>query len=174
MAEVVRANGNPKQLITVGQDEGGTGESPGNHFIADAVDFTSLHNWWLNDDLVWDSVVTKAAGKPNLVEETGVMFYEKMDGSAWRTEEEARNLLERKMAISLGAGGAGFIEWVWNANPYMMSDNEAAIGLHRPDGTAKPEQLALERYAKFFSGIREHLGKRDADGDTAFRSVFDA
>ena len=160
MAEVVRSNGNPKQLITVGQDEGGTGESPGNHFIADAVDVTSLHNWWLNDDLVWDSVVTKAAGKPNLVEETGVMFYEKMDGSAWRTEEEARNLLERKMAISLGAGGAGFIEWVWNANPFMMSDNEAAIGLHRPDGTAKPERLALERFAKFFSGIREHLGGR--------------
>jgi hypothetical protein len=61
------------------------------------------------------------------------------------------------MAIALGAGGAGFIEWVWNANPYMKSDNEAAIGLQRPDGTAKPERIALERFAKFIPGIREHF-----------------
>src|SRR6202008_3570697 len=79
MANLIKKNGNPNQLVTVGQDEGGTGESPSPHFFADAVDFTCIHNWWLNDDLVWDNVVTKAPGKPNLVEETGVMFYEKMD-----------------------------------------------------------------------------------------------
>ncbi|HTK80700.1 MAG TPA: cellulase family glycosylhydrolase [Bacteroidota bacterium] len=156
MTGAIRANGNPAQLITVGQDEGGTGESPTQHFFGNAVDFSCLHNWWLNDDLVWDSVVTKAPGKANLVEETGVMFYEKMGGEAWRTEEEVKNLLERKLAISIGAGGAGFIEWIWNTNPYMKSDNEAAIGLFRVDGTAKPELDPVARFAKFFAA-NSHL-----------------
>lgn len=162
MADLVRQNGNPGQLLTVGQDEGGTGESPSNQFFAEVVDFTSVHNWWLNDDLLWDSVVTKTAAKPNLVEETGVMFYEKMDGRAWRTEDEARDLLERKLAIAFGSGSAGVIEWVWNTNPYMMSDNEAAIGLHRADGTAKPEREPLERFARFVTKHKEHfVGKRE-------------
>jgi len=160
----IRDNGNPHQLITVGQDEAGTGDSPGPQFFGDAVDFTCIHNWWLNDDLVWDNVVTKTPDKPNLVEETGVMFYEKMDGSAWRTEEEARNLLERKLAISIGAGGAGFLEWIWNTNPYMQSDNEAAIGLYRVDGTAKPELGPVVDFARFFAA-NKHLmvGRKDED-----------
>ena len=99
-----------------------------------------MHNWWANDDLVWDSVMARnRRTKASLIEETGIMFYEKMDGSAWRTEEEARNLLERKLAISFAAQGAGFVQWIWNANCYMNSDNEAAIGFHRADQTAKPE-----------------------------------
>ena len=76
------------------------------------MDFTCLHNWWLNDHLVWDNVVTKAPGRLNLVEETGVMMYETIEGKAWRTEPEVASLLDRKMAVALGAGGAGFIEWV--------------------------------------------------------------
>lgn len=163
MSAAIRSNGNARQLITVGQDEGGTYESPSSQFFCDAVDFTCLHNWWLNDDLVWDNVVTKAPGKPNLVEETGVMFYEKLDGSAWRTEEEARNLLERKLAISLGIGGAGFIEWIWNTNPFMKSDNEAAIGLFRVDGTAKPELQPVIDYAKFFAAHRHLMNGREAE-----------
>ncbi len=163
MAAVIRVNGNRHQLVTVGQDEGGTGESPSPHFFAEMVDFTSIHNWWLNDDLVWDSVVSKVPGKANLVEETGVMFYEKMDGTPWRTEEEARDLLERKLAISIGAGGAGFLEWIWNTNPYMTSDNEAAIGLFRVDGTAKPELEPLVRFAKFFAANRHLMKGRQAE-----------
>ena len=160
----IRNNGNAHQLITVGQDEAGTGDSPSPQFFGDSVDFTCIHNWWLNDDLVWDNVVTKTPDKPNLVEETGVMFYEKMDGSPWRTEEEARNLLERKLAISIGAGGAGFLEWIWNTNPYMQSDNEAAIGLYRVDGTAKPELGPVVELARFFAA-NKHLmvGRKDED-----------
>lgn len=164
MRELVRANGNPNQLVTIGQDEGGTSDRPGPQFYARGVDFTCLHNWWNNDDLLWDSVMTKVPGKLNLVEETGVMFYEKMDGSAWRTEDDARNLLERKLAISLCGNSAGFIEWVWNTNPYMASDNEAAIGVFRAGGTAKPELDAIERCAKFFSSNRRFItGKVDED-----------
>ncbi|MBI1807142.1 MAG: cellulase family glycosylhydrolase [Ignavibacteria bacterium] len=160
MAKAIRSNGNRLQLITVGQDEGGTGERPSPQFFGDVVDFTCIHNWWFNDDLVWDNVVTKTSDKPNLIEETGVMFYEKMDGSAWRTEHDARNLLERKLAISIGAGGAGFVEWIWNTNPYMKSDNEAAIGLHRVDGTVKPELNPIVAFSTFLAANRHLMVNR--------------
>jgi len=163
MTAALRSNGNTQQLITVGQDEGGTNDSPNNQFMGDALGFTSMHNWWLNDDLVWDNIITKKPGIPNLLEETGIMFYEKMDGSAWRTEEEAAALLERKLAISLGAGGAGFIEWIWNINPFMKSDNEATIGLHRTDGTAKPELMPISEYSRFFDSNKERMKGRQRE-----------
>ena len=163
MTTAIRSNGNLKQLVTVGQDEGGTYDSPNNQFLSETVDFTCIHNWWANDDLLWDSVVTKSPGKSNLIQETGVMFYEKVDGSPWRTEEEARNLLERKLALGLGVSGAGFIEWLWNTNLYMPSDNEAAIGLLRPDGTAKPELTVMRGVAAFASTIKPWLKTREPE-----------
>ena len=148
----IRSNGNTKQLITVGQDEGGLADSPNVQFFAKEIDFASLHNWWNNDDLLWDSVLGKAPSKLNLMEETGVMFYEKADGGApWRSEQDVSNLLERKMALSFAADGAGFVEWIWNTNPYMNSTNEVGIGFHRVDGSAKPELEPFLRIAKFMA-----------------------
>lgn len=163
MSSALRSNGNTHQLITVGQDEAGTGDSPNPHFFADAVDFTCLHNWWANADLLWDSLMTKVPGKANLVEETGVMFYETMDSSPWRSESEVRDLLERKIALSFGANGAGFIQWIWNTNSYMTLDNEVAIGFHRADGTAKPELEPALRFARFFREHREWLVGKSSD-----------
>ena len=154
MTIAIKNNGNTKQLITVGQDEAGLGDSPNIQFWAPLVDFTSLHNWWNNDDLVWDSVLAKTPAKLSLMEETGVMFYEKPDGSAsWRSEEEVSRLLERKLALSFAADGAGFIEWIWNTNPYMNSTNEVGIGFYRVDGTAKPE---LEPFLDISQFMAEH------------------
>jgi Beta-galactosidase len=148
----IRSNGNTKQLITVGQDEAGIADSPNIQFFAKEIDFTSLHNWWNNDDLLWDSVLAKTPSKLSLMEETGVMFYEKSDGGApWRSEADVANLLERKMALSFAADGAGFVEWIWNTNPYMNSTNEVGIGFHRVDGTAKPELEPFLRIAKFMA-----------------------
>ncbi len=164
MTEAVRSNGNLKQLITVGQDEAGLGDSPNIQFFAREIDFTSLHNWWANDDLVWDSVLAKAPSKLSLMEETGVMFYEKADATRpWRSEQDVSNLLERKMALSIGADGAGFIEWVWNTNPYMNSTNEVGIGFHRVDGTAKPEFEPFLAIAKFMGQHGRLLRERQTE-----------
>ncbi len=152
MADVVRREAGEQAIVTVGQDEGGTSERPGPHFFADNVDFTSMHNWWYNDDLLWDSLMTSVPGKANLIGETGVMFYETADGLPWRGEEDVRDLAERKLAITFASGAAGFINWLWNTNPYMDSDNEAGIGLKRADGTHKPEFDSVRRYARFFGG----------------------
>jgi hypothetical protein len=161
MRTAIRGNGNTRQLITVGQDEAGLGDSPNMQFFANEIDFGSLHNWWANDDLVWDSVLAKTPSKLNLMEETGVMFYEKADGgAAWRSEEDVSHLLERKLAISFAADGAGFIEWIWNTNPYMNSTNEVGIGFHRVDGSAKPELEPCLRIAKFMSQHSQYLKDR--------------
>lgn len=163
LAATLLEAGSPDQLITVGQDEGGTYERPAPMFHGDAVDFTSNHTWWFNDDLLWDSVMTKTPDRPNLISETGVMFYEGIDGSAWRSEREARDLLERKLVLAICAGGAGFIEWLWATNPYMPSDNEAGIGMLRADGSAKPELAVFRNVAGFAARSLADLGTRERE-----------
>jgi len=162
MVAAVRAHGSASQLVCVGQDEGGTGERPAPMFHAREVSFTSNHSWWQNDDLLWDSLVTKTPHCPNLIQETGIMFVEAPDGSAWRTEDQCAHLLERKLVLALGADCAGFIQWLWNTNVYMDSDNEVAIGFLRADGTEKPELAAFRRVAAFAAAARElFTGRRE-------------
>ena len=148
LAAVIRAAGGG--LVTLGQDEGGAANRPKQQFHYTAVDYTSIHTWWLNDDLLWDVVSTKVPEKPNLVSETGLMRLEDIDGRAWRGPEEARNLLERKFAYAFMGRGAGVLQWIWDINPYMPIDNEAVIGFRRPDGTFKLEVEVLRDYAAFF------------------------
>jgi hypothetical protein len=163
MAETVRANGNPDQLITVGQDEGGIWDRPNTHFYADSVDFTANHTWWQNDDLLWDSIITKPPHKPNVSQETGIMFYEKVDGTHWRTPEDAARLLARKLALSFAGGCAGAIQWLWNTNIYMDSDNEVGIGFHRADGTEKPELNEFRKIAAFVNTHAERFQDRELE-----------
>lgn len=160
MASAVRNNGNPVQRITVGQDEGGIWDRPNPHFFADSVDFTTNHTWWQNDDLLWDSIITKPPHKPNVSQETGIMFYEKVDGTHWRTPEDAARLLSRKLALSFAGGCAGAIQWLWNTNIYMDSDNEVGIGFHRADGTEKPELEAFRGIAQFVTTHAERFKDR--------------
>lgn len=163
MRAVIRANGNPNQLVTVGQDEAGTGRSPNPHFHATDVDFTCNHPWWQNDDILWDSVMTKTDVCPNLLEESGVMFAEGVRGRPQRAPERVRDLLERKMALSFAGGCAGFIQWLWNTAVYNYSENEAGIGLLRADGSAKPELAPLTRMASFMRRNARLMAGRETE-----------
>lgn len=163
LVATIRANGNPHQLITVGQDEGGTGDRPNTHFYAEAVDFTTNHSWWLNDDLLWDSVMTKTPNKPTLIQETGIMFAEDVDGGYRRSLTDCANLLARKLALSLAAGGAGAIQWLWNTNVYMDDDNEVGIGFHFADGSEKPELNVFRKFATFLWENRHKLTGRQLE-----------
>ena len=64
LRDVIRANGNPRQLVTVGQDESGSMQSPSPHFHGAEIDFTSNHSWWQNDDLLLDSLLTRNRTTP--------------------------------------------------------------------------------------------------------------
>ncbi len=100
------------QLVTVGQDEALRSQRPTPFFYEKEVDYTTNHTWWLLDELVWDGVFTKTPHKPNLIQETGIMYLENPDGTAKRSEEELRNILERKYAYSFSTGGAGAVQWL--------------------------------------------------------------
>jgi hypothetical protein len=141
-------------LVTLGQDEGGTSNRPSPQFHYSAVDYTSVHTWWNNDDLLWDGLITKVPEKPNLISETGLMRLEDIDGNPWRSPEKTYQLLDRKFAVGFASRAAGVVQWAWNINPYMPIDNEAVIGFFRPDGTAKMEIDVLKKFSSFFSSTK--------------------
>jgi hypothetical protein len=150
----------PNQLVTVGQDEGLAGERPSPFFYAEAVDYTTVHTWWKMDALVWDGIFTKDAYKPNLIQETGIMYVEAANGQAKRTEEELRNILERKYAYAFSTGGAGAVQWIWNTNYYMNNVNESNIGALRADGTEKPEADVSYDFGEFIGRTGERFEER--------------
>jgi len=153
----------PDRLVTVGQDEGLGAQRPSPFFYAEEVDYTTVHSWWLNDHLVWDGVFAKTPDKPNLVQETGIMYVETPDGRAKRTEAELRNILERKYAYAFATGGAGAVHWIWNTNFYMDNANESHIGALRADGTEKPEAEVSYDFGRFMEAVRDLFGGRPAE-----------
>jgi len=155
MQRALRAAGST-QVITVGQDEGGGTERPSPVFFAPQVDFTTTHTWWLNDALLWDSLVARVPGKPMLTQETGFQREWGVDGRPRRDPESEAGVLERKLAVAL-ATGAGAIQWLWNVNSWMTAEQEVTIGAVRPDGTEKPEAEILRRFARFADSARDHM-----------------
>ncbi|SFJ76687.1 Beta-galactosidase GanA [Paenibacillus sp. UNC496MF] len=153
----------PERLVTVGQDEAFGGNRPTPFFYGEAVDYTSVHSWWGMDDLLWDGVFAKTPDKPNLVQETGIMYVENPDGSAKRSEEELRNILERKYAYAFASGGAGAVQWIWNTNIYIPNINESMIGALRADGTQKPEAEVSYHFGCFMAEIRDLFEDREPE-----------
>jgi hypothetical protein len=157
MRQAVRATGS-QQLVTIGQDEGGALISPSPAFFKKSVDFTTMHSWWFNDDLLWDSLASRQSGIPALVQETGVMSEYGPDGRPRRSPQQDGALLEKKLGIAVGTG-AGAIEWLWNVNALMRSQQEISIGAVRPDGTDKPEAQVLRAYAKFAQQLQDRVSE---------------
>jgi hypothetical protein len=150
-------------LVTLGQDEGGTWHRPSQQLHAEAVDYTCLHPWWQNDDVLANGVFVKVPEKPSLFQEVGLMRLEDPNGWPWRSPELAASLLERKYGYAFMARSAGAVEWAWNINPYMPIDNESVIGFFRPDGTAKPELQVVMDLAAFFKTATPWLDDFEPD-----------
>ncbi|HTV59481.1 MAG TPA: hypothetical protein VMJ93_11480 [Verrucomicrobiae bacterium] len=147
LEEAIRATGS-RQLITVGQDEGGYVDRLSPAFFSPYISFSANHSWWVNDGLLWDSLVAKQPGLPMLIQETGLQRELTLDEIARRTQEAEGSLFERKVALSF-IQGSGAIEWLWNSNDYMTEGNEVPIGALRADGTEKPVATVLRNFAKF-------------------------
>jgi hypothetical protein len=155
MRDAIRSTGS-QQLVTVGQDEGGIQDRLSPAFWGQNVDFTTNHSWWLNDNILWDSVFAKQPGKTLLIQETGLQRELNLDETARRTPENEAALLERKVATSF-IQSSGAIEWLWNANSYMTESNETPIGAVFPDDTEKPEATLLRAFARFSKSLSPHL-----------------
>jgi hypothetical protein len=129
MVALVRETGS-KQLIDVGQDEGGVTDRLLNQFYASAgVSFTTNHTYWQDDALLWDSVAAKRVGVPNITGETGYQPVWASDGT-WRYDEmTGLGIIERKWALGFAAGSTGAMQWDWAREP--------DFGIQRSDGSAK-------------------------------------
>jgi hypothetical protein len=153
--DAIRGTGS-RQLVTVGQDEGGIQDRLSPAYWGPFVDFTTNHSWWLNDAVLWDSLMAKQPGETLLIQETGLQRELNLNESARRTPESEAALLERKIAASF-IQGSGAIEWLWNTNSYMTESNETPIGAVFPDATEKPEAGVLRNYAEFAKSLSPHL-----------------
>lgn len=151
------AAGGSAAPVTVGQDEAGLLASPSPLVHHAEVHCTSMHTWWNNDALLWDGVLSKATGRPLLVSETGVMPRELLDSEAVRSAADAARLLSRKLVYAFAGGAFGVVQWCYETNPYMDSDNEVAIGLKRVDGSTKPEHAVLASLAGFMAQHRQRF-----------------
>ncbi len=129
MVAVIRQTGS-EQLINVGQDEGGISNRVLNQFYGSAgVSFTTNHTYWQDDALLWDSVVAKRPGMPNITGETGYQPAWASDGT-WRYDEfTGLPLTERKWVLGFADGSSGAMQWDWA--------REVDFGMQRSDGSAK-------------------------------------
>ncbi|MGA3028967.1 MAG: alpha-amylase family protein, partial [Bryobacteraceae bacterium] len=141
MVEAIRSSGS-RQLVDVGQDEGGVADRVLNQFYGGAgVSFTTNHTYWRDDALLWNSVVAKRPGVPNIIGETGYQPVWAPDG-AWRYDEiTGYALLERKWALGFAAANSGVLPWDW--------DREVDFGLQRSDGSAKTLENLLRDIGRF-------------------------
>jgi hypothetical protein len=155
MRHAVRGTGS-RQLITVGQDEGGIQDRLSPAFWGSLVDFTTNHSWWQTDHLLWDSLMAKQPGQPLLIQETGLQRELDLDEIARRNTESEAALLERKVATAF-VQASGAIEWLWNTNSYMTESGETPIGAVRTDYTEKPEATVMRGFAAFAKPLQEHL-----------------
>jgi hypothetical protein len=129
MTAAIRSTGS-RQLIDVGQDEGGVADRVLNQFYADAgVDFTVNHTYWRDDALLWDSVAAKRVGVPNFVGETGYQPVWRPDGGERYDELTALGLVERKWALGFAAANSGALQWEWGTG--------GDFGIKRSDGSSK-------------------------------------
>ncbi len=131
-----------RQLVNVGQDEGGVTNRVLNQFYAaGGVAFTTNHTYWRDDALLWDSVVAKRPGMPNITGETGYQPAWDIDGT-WRYDERTGlGLTERKWALGFAAASSGALQWDWA--------REVDFGMKRSDGSAKVWQTMMRDMGQF-------------------------
>jgi Beta-galactosidase len=141
MVTAIRSTGS-KQLVDVGQDEGGVQNRVLNQFfVKGGVSFTVNHTYRADDALLWDSLVAKRPGTPNFVGETGYQPVWWPDGT-WRYDElSAFALQEKKLAFGFAAGSSGALQWDWA--------REVDFGMQRSDGSAKTWQAMMRDMGDF-------------------------
>jgi hypothetical protein len=137
----IRSTGS-KQLVDVGQDEGGVTDRLLNQFYgAGGLSFTTNHTYWRDDSLLWDSIVAKRPGIPNIVGETGYQPVWSPNGT-WRYDEiTGYTLLEEKWALGFAAGNSGALQWDWA--------REVDFGMKRSNGSAKSWEPMMRDIGQF-------------------------
>lgn len=143
------------QLITMGQTEPGVTTAPNPVMHADVIDFTAIHSWSLNDDVLWKILQSKTPGVPHLFGETGSFPQDDPNKEIRRSEEDLFKLYERKYIYAFAARSAGTIHWIWNTAPTNSGEKESAVGGRRGSGSEKDELSSLRLLAFLVENCRQ-------------------
>ncbi len=141
MVGAIRSTGS-KQLIDVGQDEGGVMNRVLNQFYGEAgLSFTTNHTYRQNSALLWDSLAAKVPGIPNIVGETGYQPIILPNGDWHFDEVTGASLIERKWAYGFAGGTSGALSWDWAREIYF--------GVKRSDGSSKSWEDMMRDMGEF-------------------------
>jgi hypothetical protein len=144
MVAAIRSTGS-KQLIDVGQDEGGVMNRVLNQFYGGAgLSFTTNHTYRQNSALLWDSLAAKVPGIPNIVGETGYQPILLPNGDWHFDEVTGASLIERKWAYGFAGGTSGALSWDWAREMYF--------GIKRSDGSSKTWEDMMRDMGEFAKG----------------------
>jgi hypothetical protein len=148
MVAAIRSTGS-RQLIDVGQDEGGVENRVLNQFYASSgLSFTTNHTYRHNDALLWDSLAAKAPGVANITGETGYQPVILPNGKWQFDERSGQRLIERKWAMGFAAGSSGALSWDW--------DREIHFGIERSDGSEKLWEDQMREMGEFVRRAAEY------------------
>lgn len=141
MVDAIRSTGS-RQLVDVGQDEGGVQNRLLNQFYGHAgLSFTTNHTYRENSALLWDSLAAKVPGIPNIVGETGYQPVILPNGN-WQFDEiTGASLIERKWIQGFAGGTSGALSWDWAREIYF--------GIKRSDGSSKIWQDMMREMGNF-------------------------
>lgn len=140
MVGAIRSTGS-KQLIDVGQDEGGVTDRLLNQFYGEGLSFTTNHTYRENSALLWDSLAAKVPGIPNIVGETGYQPNILPNGQ-WQFDElTGAALIERKWIEGFAGATSGALSWDWARELYF--------GIERSDGSSKIWENTMREMGKF-------------------------
>lgn len=157
MSNAIRATGDHRP-ITVGEDDGGITNRLLNQFIGSSLDFTSNHPWNVDEEMLWQSLAAKYPGKPNLMQETGIAYWQNLDQTRRRDDQLSLNMLERKYAFALAGESAGAIQWLWHHQAYKIAEEQTARGAIRPDGTERPEYEVSREMSRYVGAVKQYMG----------------
>ena len=153
----------PRQLITMGQDEGGLTDRPNPPQHSDVIDFTAIHSWSANDDVLPTILQSKTPGVPHLFGETGAFPQDDPNKDIRKDEYYLFRLYERKYLYAFAARSAGNIHWIWNTAPFNSGEKENAVGGLRSSGSEKNEVVPLKLLASFIHLNKGHFTQGEPD-----------
>ncbi len=151
------------QLITLGQDEGGLNIRPNPPQHSDVINFTAIHSWTGNDDVLAVILQSKTPGIPHLFGETGAFPQDDPNKEIRLDEDHLWRLYERKFVTAFAARSAGNIHWIWNTAPPNSGEKENAVGGLRASGSEKNEVIPLKLLARFIQLCKSHFEEPEED-----------
>ena len=147
-----------KMLFMIGRDESLRIPSQQHAAYLGQFDMVNWHQWHRDAVVFSEYFLNRVRGLPCCGQELGVYPYGGTRGLPRLDDQDAADLLERKLLYTFG----NWIQWQAHCDPYMIPLSEIGLGLFRADRTERPH---LER-TRLLAWIEEktkplHMGRNE-------------